>query len=144
MNSVQNELSIKHIWTKLSKPIIKADETKKKQTNLAQRNFELEESVSSERSKKRDTENKLKKYAELAEMIKTTSSEKISKLKLKIKQLESELRQTKEDKFNSETKIMLLGMILLIYRYVGIKLQRFFEDILSSRTNFNGRYRVDL
>ena len=144
MNSVQNELSIKHIWTKLWKPIIKADETKKKQTNLAQRNFELEESVSSERSKKRDTENKLKKYAELAEMIKTTSSEKISKLKLKIKQLESELRQTKEDKFNSETKIMLLGMILLIYRYVGIKLQRFFEDILSSRTSFNGTYRVDL
>ena len=65
-------------------------------------------------------------------------------LKLKIKQLESELRQTKEDKFNSETKIMLLGMILLIYRYVGIKLQRFFEDILSSRTNSNRTYTVYL
>ena len=101
---------IKRTWTKLSTHY-KADETKKKQTNLTQRNFELEESVSSERSKKRDTENKLKKYAELAEMIKTTSSEKITKLKLKIKQLESELRQTKEDKFHSETKIMLLGKI---------------------------------
>merc|ERR1711935_673950 len=60
-----------------------ASATKKKQSNLAQRNDELEASVTSERSKKKDTESKLRKYANLAERIKATAAEKIERLEMR-------------------------------------------------------------
>ena len=84
-----------------------ASATKKKQSNLAQRNDELEASVTSERSKKKDTESKLRKYANLAERIKATAAEKIERLEMRVKQLEGELRSSGENCFNTETKLLL-------------------------------------
>ena len=75
-----------------------AKETKKKQSNLTQRNSELEASVTSERSAKRDTESKLRKYATLAERIKSASAEKIKQLETRVKQLEMEVRSMLHDR----------------------------------------------
>ena len=36
------------------------------------------------------------------------------------------------------------GPTFTVCRWAGIKLLRFFENILFSRTNSNGKYRVDL
>ena len=84
-----------------------AKETKKKQSNLAERNSRLEDSISSERREKRDTERKLAQYAQLAERIKSTSEEKIRRLRLKLADTETELKRAKENAFNTETALLL-------------------------------------
>ena len=40
-------------------------------------------------------------------MIKSTSEEKIARLKERVKNLENDLRKTKEEAFNNETKLLL-------------------------------------